>query len=69
MRFAELHSAHNDNRVVWVNPMNVVSVTKIGDSTVVATNAPSQNGHFTIYVSEDVDEAAGMLMSALTHSR
>lgn len=62
MALCQLTDTHNNNQPVYINPLHVVAVQRIGESTWVWTNATKDTGKSVVFVvAEAADVATNML--------
>jgi len=66
MALCRLTDKHNDNKPVYINPLEVVAVQDIGGDTWVVTTAINANGSSRIaYVAESVEDTVRALDGAM----
>lgn len=62
MALCRLTDKHNDNRPIYLNPMEVIGVQQVGEDTFVITTAINANGSSRIAVVKESVEAAVQML-------
>ena len=64
-RFAVFHRPWDDNKVIYVNPLNAIAIERVGDTTSIITPVMSRDEPYILRTVEDVASARDKLEDAM----